>query len=225
MKTAIQKSKDAILEYLEKAQQTEAKINKARETMIPEYAQKDEKYYRDKLAEARRETEAKIDAIIRDRSRGAEDWGKLDGAKLTADVQLLQGQGVTPDQWRDLVERYQDNYTMLDQLRKYGEARNAEASEKGHAEGDHFKAPAYDVTHIPGPDAKVQEWEQIRRQAAYFLNVADGTGYRSEFEKTFARNTADRAFEAWGADAPTPTKTGDEAARLSAAWGFVPKEA
>ena len=114
---------------------------------------------------------------------------------------------------------------MLDQLKKYGEARNAEASEKGHAEGNHLVTPAYDVTRIPGPDAKAQEWEQIRRQATYFLNVADGTGYRSEFEKAFARNTADRAFEAWGADAPTPTKTGDEAARLSAAWGFVPKEA
>jgi hypothetical protein len=223
MKTAIQKSKDAILEYLEKARQAEAKINKARETMIPEYAQQDEKYYRDKLAEARQETEAKIDAIIRDRSRGAEDWGKLDGAKLTADAQLLQGQGVTPEQFNDLVNRYQDNYTMLDQLRKYGEARNAEASEKGHAEGDHFKAPAYDVTSIPGPDAKVQEWEQIRRQAAYFLNVADGTGFNSDFERNFARGAADKEFEAWGADAPTPKKTGDEAAKLFAAWGFGPK--
>ena len=224
MKTAIQRSKDAILDYLSKAQKAEAKIKEAHETMLPEYAQQEETYHRGKLAEARRETEAKIDAVIRERGRGAEDWGKLDGAKLTADVQLLQGQGVTPDQWRDLVERYQDNYTMLDQLRKYGEARNAEASEKGHAEGNHLATPAYDVTRIPGPDAKVQEWEQMRRQAAYFLNVADGTGYRSEFEKSFARNTADRAFEAWGADAPTPTKTGDEAARLSAAWGFVPKE-
>lgn len=224
MKTAIQKSKDAILDYLSKAQQTEKKIAEGRQIYQPDSMEKEEKRLRGKLAEARRETEAKIDAIIRERGRGAEDWGKLDGAKLTADVQLLQGQGVTPDQWRDLVERYQDNYTMLDQLRKYGEARNAEASEKGHAEGNHLAAPAYDVTRIPGPDTKVQEWEQMRRQAAYFLNVADGTGYRSEFEKTFARNTADRAFEAWGADAPTPTKTGDEAARLSAAWGFVPKE-
>lgn len=224
MKTAIQRSKDAILDYLGKAQQTEKKIAEGRQIYLPDSMEKEEKRLRGELAKARQETEAKIDAIIRDRSRGAEDWGKLDGAKLTADVQLLQGQGVTPDQWRDLVERYQDNYTMLDQLRKYGEARNAEASEKGHAEGNHLTAPAYDVTRIPGPDAKVQEWEQIRRQAAYFLNVADGTGYRSEFEKTFARNTAGRAFEAWGADAPTPKKTEGAAARLSAAWGFVPKE-
>jgi hypothetical protein len=224
MKTAIQRSKDAILDYLGKAQKVEKEIAEGRQIYLPDSMEKEEKRLRGELAKARQETEAKIDAIIRDRSRGAEDWGKLDGAKLTADVQLLQGQGVTPDQWRDLVERYQDNYTMLDQLRKYGEARNAEASEKGHAEGEHFKAPVYDVTRIPGPDAKVQEWEQIRRQAAYFLNVADGTGYRSEFEKAFARNTADRAFEAWGADAPTPKKTENAAARLSAAWGFVPKE-
>ena len=224
MKTAIQKSKDAILDYLGKAQKVEKEIAEGRQIYLPDSMEKEEKRLRGKLAEARRETEAKIDAIIRERGRGAEDWGKLDGAKLTADVQLLQGQGVTPDQWGDLVERYQDNYTMLDQLRKYGEAKNEEAREKGHAKGDHFTVLAYDVTRIPGPDAKVQEWEQIRRQAAYFLNVADGTGFRSDFEKTFARNTADRAFEAWGADAPTPTKTGDEAARLSAAWGFGPKE-
>lgn len=122
------------------------------------------------------------------------------------------------------VERYQDNYTMLDQLRKYGEARNAEAREKGHAEGNHLSAPAYDVTHIPGPDAKVQEWEQMRRQAAYFLNVADGTGFRSDFEKTFARNAADKDFEAWGADAPQPAKTEGAAEAFTAAWGFGPKE-
>ena len=223
MKTAIQKSKDAILEYLEKAQQTEAKINKARETMIPEYAQKDEKYYRDKLAEARQETEAKIDAIIRDRSRGAEDWGKLDGTKLTADAQLLQGNGVTPAQFDQLVERYQDNYTMLDQLRKYGEARNAEAAEKAHAKDNHFPAPAYNVTNIPGPDAKVQEWNYMRQQAAYFLNVADGTGFPSEFERQFARNAADKQFEAWGTDAPKPTPTEGAAAAFTAAWGFGPK--
>ena len=109
MKTAIQKSKDAILDYLGKAQKVEKEIAEGRQIYLPDSMEKEEKRLRGKLAEARRETEAKIDAIIRERSRGAEDWGKLDGAKLTADVQLLQGQGVTPDQWRDLVERYQDN--------------------------------------------------------------------------------------------------------------------
>ena len=223
MKTAIQRSKDAILDYLSKAQQTEKKIAEGRQIYQPDSMEKEEKRLRGELAKARQETEAKIDAIIRDRSRGAEDWGKLDGTKLTADAQLLQGNGVTPAQFDQLVERYQDNYTMLDQLRKYGEARNAEAAEKAHAKDNHFPAPAYNVTNIPGPDAKVQEWNYLRQQAAYFLNVADGTGFPSEFERQFARNAADKQFEAWGADAPKPTPTEGAAAAFTAAWGFGPK--
>ena len=73
MKTAIQKSKDAILDYLSKAQKVEKEIAEGRQIYLPDSMEKEEKRLRGELAKARQETEAKIDAIIRDRSRGAED--------------------------------------------------------------------------------------------------------------------------------------------------------
>ena len=185
--------------------------------------EKEEARLRGELAKARRETEARIDSLIREGSRGAAEWGKIDGAKLTADAQLLRGQGVTPEQFDDLVNRYQDNYTMLDQLRKYGEARNAEATQAAREAGDRgviLKAP-YNVRNIPGPDAQMREWEQTRKRAAYFLNVADGTGFNSDFERNFARGAADKEFAAWGADAPEPATTEGAADAFLAAWGFT----
>lgn len=224
MNTHIQKMKDAILDYLGKAQQTEAKIKEAHEIYLPDSAEKEETYLRGKLADARKEAESRIDAVIREGSRGAEEWGRLDGAKLTADAQLLQGQGVTPEQFDQLVERYQDNYTMLDQMKKYGEARNAEALQQARDAGNRdiaFGGP-YNVTSIPGPDVKVREWEAARQYATHFLNVADGTGFASDFDRNFARNAADKQFEAWGAEAPAP-KPAATAQDFVNAWGFAKK--
>ena len=225
MNTYIQKTKDAILDYLGKAQQTEKKIAEGRQIYQPDSMEKEEARLRGELAKAREATEARINEIIREGSRGAQEWGKIDGSKLTADAQLLQGQGVTPEQFTEMVDRYQDNYTMLDQLKKYGEARNAEATKAAREAGERglvMKTP-YNVQNIPGPDARMHEWEQARKRATYFLNVADGTGFNSDFERNFARGAADKEFEAWGADAPTPKKTEGAAAEFAAAWGFGPK--
>lgn len=216
----IQKTKDAILDYLGQAQQTEAKIKEAHGVYLPEAAKNEETRLRKNLAVARRDTEEKIDAIFREASKGAETWGTLDGEKLTADVKLLQGQGVTLDQFNQLVDRYQDNYTMLDALRKYGEARNAEAYKAARDAGnrDAIIPPAYDLHGIPGPDAKVKEFEAQRKRADYFLNVADGTGFSSEFERKFALDAADKQFEAWGKEGPELQRgTADD---FVAAWGF-----
>jgi hypothetical protein len=225
MNTYISRTKDAILDYLGKAKQTEIKIAEGRKIYQPDSMDKEEKRLRGELAKARQETEARIDAIYREASASAREWGKLDGSKLTDDARLLQGQGVTPEQFNQLVERYEDNYTMLDALRKYGEARNAEATKEAREAGDRsvvIKTP-YNVQNIPGPDSKMQEWDNMRARAAYFLNVADGTGFTADFERTFARGAADKEFEAWGTEPTKPTKQDNAAAGFAAAWGFGPK--
>lgn len=225
MNNYISRIKDQIVDYLDKAQQTQEKITKGYTIYLPDSAEQEEARLRGELAKDRKETEARIAEIIREGSREAQEWGKIDGAKLTADAQLLQGQGVTPEQFTEMVDRYQDNYTMLDQLRKYGEARNAEARKEAQAAGDlsRIMDAVYSVWNIPGPGAKMQEWDAIEQRAAYFLNVADGTGFNSDFERAFARNTAEKDFESWGADAPQPVSTEGAAAALAAAWGFGPK--
>ena len=222
MNAYIQRTKDAILDYLGKAQQTGAKIEEGRKIYQPECMGREEKRLREELLKARKETEAKLDSIYQEASAGARDWAKLDGSKLTADASLLQGQGVTPEQFEELVARYQDNYTMLDALRKYGEARNQDAAKEARDSGENFPATLYNVHDIPGPDAKMKEWDDMRKQATYFLNVADGTGFNSDFERTFAASTADKHFEAWGKDQPEAEKRDPDAIQkaFTEAWGF-----
>lgn len=225
MNTYIQRTKDAILDYLGKAQQTGAKIEEGRKIYQPDSMEREEKRLRGELMKARKETEARIESIYQEASAGARAWGKLDGSKLTADASLLQGQGVTPDQFDELVTRYQDNYTMLDALRKFGEARNQAAAKEAREAGEIFPPTPYNVRDIPGPDAKMKEWDDMKRQAVRFLNIADGTGFASDFERTFATSTADKQFEAWGADQPEPDPTNHEKAvdAFAEAWGFGKK--
>lgn len=201
MNTYIQRTKAIIENYLEKANRTAAKIAEGRTIYQKEAMDKEETRLRGELAKARKEAEAKIQGIYEEAAAPARNWGKLDGAKLTADAELLKGEGVTPEQFTELVDRYHDNYTMLDRLRKYGEAQNATAAQKAHEKGEHFALGGpYKVSDIPGPDHKVKEYDSMVKTANHFLNCADGTGFNSDFEKAFAQQTANKDFEAWGAD-------------------------
>ncbi len=227
MNSYISRCKNTVLDYLSKAQQTEAKISEGRSIYQPEAMEREEKRLRAELEKARKAAEDKLDAIYHEASAGAREWGQLDGAKLTADAQLLQGQGVTPDQFSQLVSKYQDNYTMLDQLRKYGEKQNAAAIKEAREAGNHdIMLGPYEVQSIPGPDAKLKEWEDMRSRAGRFLDIADGRGM-DDFALSFARSTADRAFEAWGQDPEAPKPVDHEAVQKAfhEGWGFVKDDA
>ena len=224
MNNYIQRTKDTILEYLSKAQRTAAKIQEGYSIYQKDAMEREEKRLRDELAKSRREIEAKLDGIYHEASAGAREWGRLDGSKLTADARLLQSQGVTPEQFKELVNRYSDNYTMLDALRKYGEAQNKAAVREAEDAQSKYQLSInkpYDVDGIPGADAKMQEWDDMRRRATYFLNVADGTGFNSDFERTFATNAAQKQFDAWGDDkTDTPRDIEANVEAFAEAWGF-----
>ena len=201
MNTYIQRTKAIIENYLDKANKTAAKIAEGRNIYQPDAMEKEEARLRGELAKARKEAEAKIKGIYEEAAAPARNWGKLDGAKLTADAELLKGEGVTPEQFTELVERYNDNYTMLDRLRKYGEAQNAAAAKQAHEKGQDFVfSGPYQVSDIPGPDYKVKEYDAMLKQAEHYLNCADGTGFASDFERAFAQEAAngENGFEAWG---------------------------
>lgn len=223
MNKYISRTKDVILDYLSKAQMTERKIDEGRSIYQPDSMEREEKRLRGELAKSRQAAEAKIESIYQEASSEARKWGELDGKRLTEDAELLRGEGVTPSEFSILVERYQDNYTMLDTLRKYGERKNTEAIKEARKEGNrNILTGPYDVSDIPGPDHKLKEWDDMKKNATYFLNVADGTGFASEFEKSFARGAADKQFDAWGEEAPEvkPADPEETVAALQKAWGF-----
>lgn len=223
MNAYISRTKEVILDYLGKAQQTEAKISEGRNIYLPDSMEQEEKRLRGELLKARKATEEKLDSIYQEASREARNWGKIDGSKLTDDAYLLQGQGVTPEQFSELVDRYSNNYTMLAQLKRYGEAQNREAEKEAREAGnrDAFLSGPYNTRNIPGPDAKMQEWDDMRKRATWFLNCADGSGFNSEFEKDFAIRTAQKKFDAWGEEAkeePVNSEAIQDA--FAKAWAF-----
>lgn len=196
MNNYIQRMKNAISDYLGAANATDQKIKHGYEIYQPEAAQNEEKRLREELQKKRRTAEALIDAAYNEGSKAAREWGKLDGKKLTEDARLLEGAGVNPQQFSELVERYADNYTMLNRLRAYGEARNAEAQKESKG---HLMAGPYNVHDIPAADSRLKPWEIAHKQAHNFLNIADGTGMDA-FTYAFSRSTADKEFEAFGSD-------------------------
>lgn len=217
MNSYIERSKSVVLDYLSKAKACEAKIEEGKHIYLPDSMEKEEKRLRGELAKARKEAEAKLDSVYQEASAQAREWSRLDGSKLTPDADLLRNQGVSPSEFDQLVERYQDNYTMLNTLKKYGEAENKKARQAGNFD------VYYNVMNIPGQNSKMLEWDNMRKRADYFLNCADGNGFSSDFEKGFARNTADKAFEAWGEEPPkaAPANPDEIADSFRKAWGFV----
>lgn len=218
----ISKTKDVILDYLTKAQHTQQKIEEGKRIYQPDSMEREEKRLRGELMKARKEAEAKIDSIYHEASEEAREWGTLDGKKITLDAEIIKYDGVTPSEFDVLVDRYQDNYTMLNILKKYGDAQNKKAAKEAREKGDLFVEP-YNTRDIPGSDAKMKEWDDMRKRADYFLNVADGTGFSSDFEKGFAKSTADKAFEAWGEDPQPDQKMSSEEIEQTFrdAWGYM----
>ena len=196
MNAYIQRMKDTITNYLGEAQTTEKKIKNGYSVYQKEPAEREEKRLREELKKKRQTAEAQILSIYEEAAKPARDWGKLDGNKITADAKLLEGAGVTPEQFSELLDRYADNYTMLDRLRAYGIARNEETRQKNK---DPFLSP-YNVSGIPAPDSRVKVWDRAKKEAINFLNIADGTGFNDPFTASLARETADKAFEAFGSD-------------------------
>lgn len=222
MNAYISRTKDVILDYLTKAQNTQLKIDEGKRIYQPDSMEREEKRLRSELLKARKAAEEKIDSIYQEASAEAKAWGTLDGKNITLDAEILKYDGVTPSEFDVLVDRYRDNYTMLNILKKYGDGHNKKAAKEARENGDMFAEP-YNTRDIPGPDAKMKEWDDMRKKADYFMNVADGSGFSSDFEKEFARSTADKAFEAWGVDPePAEKKSAEEIEQtFREAWGFV----
>lgn len=217
----IAKMKPEILEYLKAAKATAAKIEEGRKLYQPDAMEREEKRLRDELADMRATTEKKLDAIRDQAYEAAKEWGRLDGSKLTPDIELLKGDGVSPQQFNELVHKYHDNATMLDRLKRYGERMNAEAVRKARADGDAdiMTGTEYNVYNIETGETRQAAADSMRKRAGYFLDVADGANM-DNFALSFARSTADALFESWGTDPLESRRDINVHETLTKTWGF-----
>lgn len=186
MNQHLQRMKTALAGYHEKATAAAAEIERAYSLYQREPAEREEQRIRDKLAKERAAAEAEIDAACNDALAGVKAWGTLDGKKLTDDVKLLDV-GVTPEQFNGLVEKYQDNYTMLNALQRYADNANANAPRDAHG----WPQVRYDTHRIPTPETKTAAWEKI-------YNGALSTLSNLERGDAFTRSLAGTAIDHWG---------------------------
>lgn len=186
MNPYVQRMKTAIAGYCDKASAAAAEIERAYSLYQHEPAKREEQRIRDKLAKERAAAEAEIDAACNEALAGVKAWGKLDGAKMTDDVKLLDV-GVTPKQFSELVDKYQDNYTMLNALIRYADNANRTATKDAHGIPETY----YDTARIPTPEAKTARWEKVYNGARSMLS-------NLERGDTFTRSLAESGVKTWG---------------------------
>lgn len=187
MNQYVAKMKTAISNYHGKAKAAEAEIERAYSLYQREPAEREEQRIRDRLAKDRKTAEAEIDAACCDALDAVRAWGTLDGARMTDDVKLLDV-GVTPQQFDALVDKYQDNYTMLNALHRYADNANREATRDAHG----FPTTYYNTGKIPTPEAKSAAWEKVYNGALSMLSSLDRDG------DAFTRSLAETGIDKWG---------------------------
>ncbi len=122
-----------------------------------------------------------------------------------------------------IAERYA-LYTMLDRLKKYGEAENQKAMQKARERGEIVMSGPYNIRNIPTIEGKKAACDNMIVKAKHFLDIADGgSGSKSAFESDLVRRTADKAFESWGEEEQQPARQdpGETVSKFTKAWGLV----
>lgn len=179
MNKHVETMKNAVTNYRKTVRAAIAKMDENTRLYKPEEADKANAAIMAQL-EKDRDTVKGLIAEARDAGqRDVDAWGKLDGAKITDDAKLLDAGAVNPDQFRGLVQKYQDNSTMLQLLANYAEKQNGESGGfsavwnyggKGNVarQQRHF-----DTSGLPTVESKRAAFNNA---AAAAMNMADSIG-------------------------------------------------
>ena len=195
----IQQMRDAVRAYKNKALKILDKIEKVYDTYLPDSAQREEERLRGEMHTARVEAENTIYSAHQRGANYIKSWFTLDGSKLTDDVKLLEI-GVTPAQYRQLLEKYKSNFTMLSALARYADNQNAQARANERANGNFVVSDAYSTTEIPTLEKMVAEWDMIGAGAVGLLDAIDGKGkYADRFMRSFTLGSMDSSIDSLGA--------------------------
>lgn len=171
--------RNALRGYQGRVQAARARVDEIREA----YGQEAADRQREREAERLKGERAKAEAAIREAySEGiyqVNQWGQLDGGRLTDDAKLLDADLVTPAQFDAMKSKYEGNFTMLAVLKKYGDRQNANAIQAARDMGDHAGAwgvAPYNVRDIPTKEGKLETWEGLRQNALKMLDMIDSSG-------------------------------------------------
>jgi hypothetical protein len=177
MNSHVQTMKNALGNYHKSVKAGLAKMEENNRLYRPEEAKKANATVLSRIEEEQN-TAKRIIAEAREAGmREAGEWGKLDGSKITDDSKLLFAETVTPDQFRELVQKYQNNSTMLQLLSDYAEKKNeasggfsAAWNYDGQSTG---KRQHFDTSGIPTADKKKHSFDLYAAQAS---NLVDRIG-------------------------------------------------
>ena len=176
MNKYVQTMKTAITNYHNAIKEASSKMAENTRIYKPEEADKANDAIMAKLREAKNAALSAIAEASADGNREVDAWGQLDGAKITDDAKLLDAGAVNPDQFKGLVQKYQNNATMLQLLANYAEKQNGESGGfsavwnyggKGNAART---ARHFDTTGLPTAESKRAVINQHAAQAARIVD-------------------------------------------------------
>ena len=146
----LEKMQRAIRAYEVEARKAANDIAMINQNYKPEAAKKVTDEVKDRLRGHYDRAVKEIRQAQADGEREAEAWGRMDGAQITKDAELLK-YDIAPDDFENLVERYRNNATMSKILYQYGDKRNKEVQAK---QGP-LAAGGYNLANIETPQAHI----------------------------------------------------------------------
>ena len=199
MSKYIDDMKSALVTYKTAKQNAEKRLQEIRELYGDEAGQHESERQAKQLTAARERAEAAIREAYSEGVYLAEQWGKLDGARLTDDVKLLDAGLVDAEAFEALKTRHRDNATMLLALKKYGERMNAAAAQERAKTGELPIAEPYNVRDITTGAEKVENWNRAKKQALGVLDMIDGKGaYSDPWTQALGNALGDQTIEHFG---------------------------
>lgn len=171
--------RNALRGYQGRVQAARARVDEMREAYGQEAADRQREREAERLKGERATAEAAIREAYSEGIYQVNQWGQLDGGRLTDDAKLLDADLVTPAQFDAMKAKYEGNFTMLAVLKKYGDRQNANAIQAARDMGDHAGAwgvAPYNVRDIPTKEGKLETWEGLRQNALKMLDMIDSSG-------------------------------------------------
>ena len=171
--------RNALRGYQGRVQAARARVDEIREAYGREAADRQREREAERLKGERATAEAAIREAYSEGIYQVNQWGQLDGGRLTDDAKLLDAGLVTPAQFDAMKAKYAGNFTMLAALKKYGDRQNANAIQAARDMGDHagaWGAIQYNVRDIPTKEGKLETGEVLRQGALKMLDMIDSSG-------------------------------------------------
>lgn len=195
--------RNALKGYQSAIQAARGRVAEIKDAYGQEAAEKQKEREATRLERSRATAEATIREAYSEGVYFTEQWGKLDGGRMTDDVKLLDADLVNPEQFNIMKARYADNATMLAALKKYGDRQNAAAVNAANARGDHAGAwgvAPFNTRDIPTKEGKLETWANLKQGAMKMLDMIDSSGpYAGDpYMQAFAANMGDAAVETFG---------------------------